>query len=362
MKKKREILKILIVIPCYNEEDMIIQSLNQIKNLQTRFEQLYKQKLDVLIIDDGSQDKSKILLLDWKERPTGNNRIKVIFNQINRGYGYTLKVGFHYAQKHMYQWVITFDMDGQHETDFLEEFYLAIRDAGQDIHLFSGTRYKNPELFWQTPWKDRFLVNTIITAILNQYGLPLTDSFCGMKAHRVDSLSKLQLTLTGYEMPLEMMIKGYYSGWKIQEIAVPLIYKNRETIQTKERSKRFIFAQAEERLSRYWKIIQILINSHQTHQNNQIINFSHLIDLYQHLYNSLSSISASNFKIIQQKIHIMVDRIFKSNISSRFSYNLKINGTNLIKEKRKKKKEICSCLKYNTCSPTCEICPQCKSN
>jgi dolichol-phosphate mannosyltransferase len=55
-------------------------------------------------------------------------------------------------------------------------------------------------------------------------GLQLTDAFCGFKAYRVPSLSRLRLTEDGYAMPLELWVQAVAAGLRIIEIPVPLIY------------------------------------------------------------------------------------------------------------------------------------------
>ena len=55
-------------------------------------------------------------------------------------------------------------------------------------------------------------------------GMALTDSFCGFKAYRVPALADLRITDDGYAMPLELWVQAAALGWKIVELAVPLIY------------------------------------------------------------------------------------------------------------------------------------------
>ena len=68
-------------------------------------------------------------------------------------------------------------------------------------------------------------MNRLITDELNRtLGLNLTDAFCGFKAYRVSALAKIELTETGYAMPLELWVKAVELGLKIVELPVPLIY------------------------------------------------------------------------------------------------------------------------------------------
>ena len=148
----------------------------------------------------------------------------------NKGYGYVIKQGFHMAQREEYDYVISFDIDGQHESQFLSQFVDFILQSHEQYEIISGSRYKDAKLFWQQPWKDRFLVNTVITGVLNTFGFSFTDAFCGFKAYRVNALSKLKLTLDGYEMPIQLWMEAQKSNFHIIEKSVPVIYKDRDMI------------------------------------------------------------------------------------------------------------------------------------
>jgi dolichol-phosphate mannosyltransferase len=72
---------------------------------------------------------------------------------------------------------------------------------------------------------ERRYINQRLTAELNRrLGLCLTDAFCGFKAYRVSSLSKLHITDTGYAMPLEVWVQAAYAGLRVVELPVPRIY------------------------------------------------------------------------------------------------------------------------------------------
>jgi dolichol-phosphate mannosyltransferase len=68
-----------------------------------------------------------------------------------------------------------------------------------------------------------------ITAELNErLGLNLTDAFCGFKAYRCQALAALEITETGYAMPLEVWVQAARAGLSILELPVPLIYLDEE--------------------------------------------------------------------------------------------------------------------------------------
>jgi len=72
-------------------------------------------------------------------------------------------------------------------------------------------------------------INHRITAELNQrLGYELTDAFCGFKAYNVAALKRLQITDTGYAMPLQVWVEAAAAGLDVMELAVPLIYLDLE--------------------------------------------------------------------------------------------------------------------------------------
>jgi dolichol-phosphate mannosyltransferase len=75
------------------------------------------------------------------------------------------------------------------------------------------------------PPAERRRLNQIITEEVNRrLGLRLTDAFCGFKAYRAAALVGIELTETGYAMPLELWVRAARLGLRIVELPVPLVY------------------------------------------------------------------------------------------------------------------------------------------
>lgn len=55
-------------------------------------------------------------------------------------------------------------------------------------------------------------------------GFELTDAFCGFKAYRVSALARMEITETGYAMPLELWVQAACKKLSVVEVAVPRIY------------------------------------------------------------------------------------------------------------------------------------------
>ena len=203
--------KFLIIMPVYNEANHIR---NVIRNVRKN---INIQSTDILIINDGSTDKTSEIL-------TKLDSIKVIAHLKNMGYGQSLIDGFQYAIKNKYDYIITMDCDQQHEPYEIKRFIKSIKQDKYDI--VSGSRYLNlsPEQENNVP-QDRLKINKRITEKSNKLTkYSLTDAFCGFKAYRVRSLEKMKLAEPGYGFPLQLWIHANKSNLKIKEIPVKLIY------------------------------------------------------------------------------------------------------------------------------------------
>ena len=211
-------MRALIAIPVYNEGKYVCPVLTRV----------LEYAKDVLVIDDGSTDKTVEVL---PKMP-----VEVIRHSVNRGYGRAMRDAFAWAEIDGYDWVITMDCDEQHEPAAIPAFLAAARENRADV--VSGSRYvprvsgKGTSATYGSheqdqPPPDRRAINETITREINErLGLQLTDSFCGFKAYRVEALRRLNLTEHGYAFPMQFWVQAVAQGLRIQEIPVKLIYND----------------------------------------------------------------------------------------------------------------------------------------
>lgn len=194
----------LTAIPIYNEARHVAGVLAEVR----------KTSPEILVIDDGSTDETAQLLDQERD-------ILRVTHPRNRGYGAAIASAFCYAVKHGYDVLVTMDCDGQHQPDRIPVLLEAIHDCD----IVSGSRYLR-DFRQDTPAPtDRRYINATITREINErYGFDLTDTFCGFKAYRVETLAKLAITEDGWGMPLQLWVQAAKLGLRVKEIGVPRVY------------------------------------------------------------------------------------------------------------------------------------------
>ncbi len=202
-------MKVLTAIPVYNEE----------RHLEHVLREVRRYSPNILVVNDGSTDRTSELL----RRKSGRGRkyVKVITHARNSGYGAALISAFTYTLERDFDILVTMDCDGQHEPERIP----VLQEAIDDADMVSGSRYLRDFHQDTAPPEDRRHINRIITAELNeQFGLRLTDAFCGFKAYRREALHRLHITEPGWGMPLQLWVQAAQAGLRIKEVGVPRVY------------------------------------------------------------------------------------------------------------------------------------------
>lgn len=195
---------IFVVIPAYNED----------KTIKKVIEDLIDKNLNMIIVDDGSNDKTYEI---------ANNAINKTYNSyiyrhiINRGLGAALKTGIDAALAKNAEIIVTFDADGQHVVEDVFEVIKPIINSTADIVI--GKR--NFEEMPLSKKRGNQVMN-IITRIF--YGIHAKDSQSGLRAFNRKAAEVLDIHSRGYGVSSEIIgeIKKY--NLKLEEVNIKTIY------------------------------------------------------------------------------------------------------------------------------------------
>ena len=127
--------ELALIIPVYNEEENIEKVLNDWKKI------LEKKKFDIIVINDGSKDKTKLILDKIKKK---NSNIKII-NKLNGGHGESIYLGYKYATKKKYKFIFQVDSDDQFSASDFKALW-KLKDKSYDLIMGYRQYRKDPLL------------------------------------------------------------------------------------------------------------------------------------------------------------------------------------------------------------------------
>lgn len=206
-------MKVLVIIPTYNESDNIL------KTIELVFDSA--PKVDVLVVDDNSPDKTGNLV---KKLMKTEKRVNLLAREKKEGLGTAYVAGFKYALERDYERIIEMDADLSHDPAEIPNFI----EASKTADVVVGSRYLNGANV--VHWPIRRLLLSYSANIYSRIitGVPLNDTTSGFKCFRREVLEAVDLDAVhsgGYSFQLEMNFRAYCKGFKLSEI--PIIFTDR---------------------------------------------------------------------------------------------------------------------------------------
>ena len=193
-----------VVIPVYNAQGMIKDSIDQIID---RIDPL-KADYEILLRDDGSTDKSKEVLervaLQYPE-------VRCFYNVSNEGLGSTLRRLWKDARGER---VIYCDCDLPFEADVIP----ALLEKLQTSDIVVASRYCGA--LNRTPFVRKIFSRLYYFLCKALFNIPVMDIGSGSMAVRRQVLENLDLRAKGFEIHAELYIKASRKGFRIEEIPV----------------------------------------------------------------------------------------------------------------------------------------------
>jgi dolichol-phosphate mannosyltransferase len=205
-------MKVLVVLPTYNEAENIDRVLRRIRAALG--------DATVLVVDDGSPDGTA----DTAEvlgKELGH--IEVMRRHGKSGLGSAYRAGFRWGLDRGFDACIEMDADLSHEPEALPGLVAALSD---DCELAVGSRYVPGGVIPNWAWHRRLLSrggNVYASTLL---GLGVADSTSGFRAYSASLLRRIELDrirADGYGFQIEMTYQARRAGASVTEVPIRFV-------------------------------------------------------------------------------------------------------------------------------------------
>ena len=196
-------MKIIIGIPAFNEEKNIASIITKLRSISDA----------IVVCNDGSND----LTSEIAEKMGA----VVINHEKNLGYGGAIRSIFLKAKELDGNILVTFDADGQHRIEDIENVITPIIEEKADLVI--GSRFLD-ESEKEVPQYRKVGIK-VITKITNaSIKEQITDSQSGFRAYSKKVVDELNPSELGMGISTEILIKASAKNFKITEVPIKILY------------------------------------------------------------------------------------------------------------------------------------------
>ena len=199
-------MKVLMIIPAYNEAKSIVNTVKSLEAFKSD-----KHTLDYIIINDGSKDNTREVCI--------NNNLNFVDLPMNLGIGGAVQTGYKYALLNNYDVAIQFDGDGQHDANYIINLVEEI-EKGYDIAI--GSRFVKELSEFKSTWIRRVGINFLSRLIKIVSGKRVYDPTSGFRAANKKIIEEF-----ANEYPIDYpepdtIVSIIKKGYKVSEIPVKM--------------------------------------------------------------------------------------------------------------------------------------------
>ena len=225
-------MKLSIVIPARNEEGNIRTT---VVNLRDYLDSVSISDLEILVVDDGSTDRTHELVMAEHLK---DSRIRVIRNTGRHGYGRAVIWGLNHFSGDA---VIIYMADASDAPEDVARYYEILRDESDCAF---GSRFIGGSKVDSYP-KFKLLINRVVNRIIQlMFHLRYNDTTNAFKGYRAAVIEGCRPFVSPHfnltiEIPLKAVVRGY--SYKV----IPISWRNREVgvsaLKLKEQGSRYLY-------------------------------------------------------------------------------------------------------------------------
>ena len=210
--------RVLIFIVAYEAESTLANVLARVPD------SVFEHDTEILVIDDSSKDRTFEVGLRTSERR--RERIRVLYNPRNQGYGGNQKLGYHYAIRHGFDAVVLLHGDGQYAPESIPALLTPILDGSADAVF--GSRMLVPGVARKGGMPlYKFVGNRVLTFVQNRLlRSHLSEFHSGFRAYSVAALRRIPFEYNSsvFHFDTEIIIQLMLARQRIAEVPIPTYY------------------------------------------------------------------------------------------------------------------------------------------
>lgn len=206
MKKSRKFDDVAIIMPVYNEGQVVKQT---IATIQKHFP-------FIVCVDDGSSDNSR--------EQIASTKAQLVKHPINLGAGAATQTGIEYALRNgNIRYFVTFDADGQHAIEDAATMLEHIKKTKLDIVM--GSRFMGKAAV-DMPFAKRIVLKAGVWFSNLTSGVNLTDTHIGLRVFNRHVAENLKLTLPDFSHASEILERISEKKFTYGEVPVTVHYSD----------------------------------------------------------------------------------------------------------------------------------------
>lgn len=209
--------KIAIFIPAYNAAYTLPRVIDRIpQDLKDKVQKIF-------VVDNASPDNTYLIAIGYRETK-GLDKLEVVRNETNRGYGGSQKRAYRYAIDNGFDIVVMLHGDAQYAPEKIP-YLLEPLEKGEADMVF-GSRMAGLPLKGGMPLY-KFLGNKFLTGIQNFIlGQHLTEYHSGFRLFHCDALKKIpfEKCADDYHFDTDIILQFHIKKLRICERPIPTYY------------------------------------------------------------------------------------------------------------------------------------------